>query len=482
MPLTGLPTELFDKIIPLVMPEGFESLALTCKGIYALCTPFIERHNKLRAMFRRFYYPGDYMTDPDMTYRNAWDLIIRIAVEPVVAHYFREAHLHNDNVFLRSRPRDHAADATDPHCREAVVKLLANSPHLKQAGLDWKGFHAEIEEDLEKRRYSQRAAAFLLTLLPNVNNITLPRPWEPINATDKLLDVIVREAKQSHLPWDGHALAQVTRFKNYASQLPGCRRFDLNKAVPFLALPHVRSLYSFSCVAIGDALLAIASKDPYRGYGETLEVVKLTGCCIDEAAIADFLKHTPRLKTLRYSHASKSDFDPQDWDICKFVTAIEREAGSHLEELSISIRELRGSILPGKASMRGFQRLRQLQFPLEIAMCNVTFATSMDPTLDYSEPFIGDLVPASVSLLSLLPSGKDNPEKALDVMFRHFAIKKDSQLPALKKILLSHPDCPRGTDAYKKQCDKLVPEVEKVGVVLELDHNPNVVTLSWNED
>lgn len=81
-------------------------------------------------------------------------------------------------------------------------------------------------------------------------------------------------------------------------------------------------------------------------------------------------------------------------------------------ELSVSIRELRGSITPGNASMRGFQRLRKLEFPLEIALCNITAAAcrvatpneslvggSTDHELDYCEPIIGDLVPASVSAM-----------------------------------------------------------------------------------
>ncbi len=132
--------------------------------------------------------------------------------------------------------------------------------------------------------------------------------------------------------------------------------------------------------------------------------------------------------------------------------------------------------------MRGFQRLRKLEFPLEIAMCNVTFATSMDHALDYSEPFIGDLVPASVSQLSLISSGKDHHEKALDVMFRHFAPKKDSQLSALKEIHLSCPASPSADDAYKEQYAKLVAEIEKVGVVLQLKPWPSSATISWGGD
>lgn len=253
----------------------------------------------------------------------------------------------------------------------------------------------------------------------------------------------------------------------------------------------MRSFRGPSCVAMDDGHKGIASKDPYRDFGKTLEVVHLVSCCIDEVGIADFLKHTTRLRTLRYSHSTKGNGGPQDWNICKFVTAIEREAWSHLVELSVSIRELRGSIAPGKASMHGFQRLRKLEFPLEIALCNVTAAAcrvatpneslvggSTDHELDYCEPFIGDLVPASVSQLSLISRGTDHHEKALDLMFRHFAAKKDSQLPARKEIHLS---CPASADnAYKDQCARLLAETEKVGVVLHLKPWPSSVTMIWD--
>jgi len=71
----------------------------------------------------------------------------------------------------------------DVECSGAVVRLLANSPDLAKAGLDWEEYYAKIEEDLEATRYSQYAAAFLLTLLPNVETLTLPKCWKPLEAT-----------------------------------------------------------------------------------------------------------------------------------------------------------------------------------------------------------------------------------------------------------------------------------------------------------
>jgi len=198
-------------------------------------------------------------------------------------------------------------------------------------------------------------------------------------------------------------------------------------------------------------------------------------CSFDEVAITDFLRHTPRLRTFRYSHSTKNDGGPQDWDLCKFVTAIEREVGSHLVELSISIRELRGSINPGKASMRGFHRLRQLEFPLEIVICNITAAVSQLTTPDqsatnvltYDALSIVDLIPASISRLAINSKGTDHHGQALAIMFREFAAEKASQLPALKKIHLACPS--EADDAYKTQCTKLLAETKQVGVILQLE-------------
>lgn len=481
MALTQLSNELLEIIITHVLPEGFESAALTCRRIYAVCLPLIERHNTLRSQFRNFSY-YEKMSDPSFTIRTSFDLIVRIAVEPIVARYVRTADFKVDNFFTSGRPREFNPDV---HCRDVVPRLLARSPHLVQAGLDWQEYYDKIEEDLQASRYSQHAATFVLTLLPNVGRLSLPHRWKPVSTTDKLINVVVREAKQCHhYPCNTPSLAQITEFSVGQQE-----RFDLVSASPFLALPQIRSFYGPGCVAMDDGSYKsiYASIDPYGGFAKTLISVLFTDCYIDDVGIADFLKHTPCLRTLVYSHSTKGNGSSynKSWDICKFVTAIEREVGSHLVELFVSIREPRGSIAPGKASMRNFQCLQTLEFPLEIASCNMTAAvcsvegSTTGHEIDPREPFIfDDLVPASVSQLSLISRGTDGHEKALENMFRDFAAKKDFQLPALREIHLS---CPAGADdAYKEQCARLVAETEKVGVVLQLKLWPSSYSFEWN--
>ena len=495
MALTRLPAELLDQIIAHVVPDGFESVAVTCRKIHALCTPFIPRYNALRSRFHHFDY-YDHPEDSSSTIATALDLIACIAVEPQIARYVRDADFKVDGLsFVRRRP---CAASPEIHGGDAVVRLFADSPYLKEAGLAWQDYYAEIKEDFRAARYSQYAAAFLLTLLPNVENLSLPKRWKPRDATDKLIDTVVCKARQSHLPHARPNLAQVTRF-GFSVSLGPRERCDLDWATPFLGLPRIRSFRGPSCVALVGGGRGSRTSD-YRpgGCASTLETVDLVSCCVDEVAIANFLRHTPQLRTLRYSHTTKENAGLRDWNLCKFVTAVEREAGSHLEGLSVTIRELGGSIIPGRASLRGFRRLRKLELPLEIASCNIAVATACrsattpteptvvadgsadrhDPNVD--EAFIGDLVPASVSQLSLVSSGTDDHATALDVMFRDFAATRKSTLPALQLIILT---ClATADDAYKRQVDRLRVESEKAGVVLDLRPWLSFTTIAWDEE
>lgn len=232
MALTRLPNELIESIITHVLPKGFESLAVTCRRIYALCVPSIKRHDALRSRFHHFTYHEN-PRDPSPTIATAGDLIKRIAIEPVVARYVRYADFKLDS------PRSHiilCGFVRDADCLHDVIRLFAESPYLEQAGLE-----EELNVNVYRNpRYSQHAAAFLLTLLPNVDRLILPQFWKPLDATDRLIDAVVRKAKQSHSLFDRPSLAQVTRFEPYVSLVPQ-DRFDLGWARPFLALPRLRS-------------------------------------------------------------------------------------------------------------------------------------------------------------------------------------------------------------------------------------------------
>ncbi|KAE8410750.1 hypothetical protein BDV36DRAFT_306862 [Aspergillus pseudocaelatus] len=434
-----LPNELLETVILHSLPEGFESLALTCKHLYALCTPHIKHHNRLRWHFESFEYgKTDLVVQHKLsllilpyTACSAFNLITRIAVEPTVAHYVGEADFEKDGQFTRGISRTLATDASRD---KAVTRLLAESSYLREAGLEWHEYYAGIEDDHDAARYSQYAAAFVLTLLPNLKVLKLPIEWKPVAATNKLLEVIMRRSKRAPIPHHKPSMAQVTRFEVSASR-------DVDESF------HLGT---------GDGYGVITSAYLPNGF-QSLEAVHFMSASIDDKAIAGFLKHTPNLKTLRYSHTTNNNGGLQDWDLCRFVAAIERETGSHLVELSISIDELRGSITLGKVSMRGFCRLEKLELPLEITIC--TLHALEEHQSNYSDLFLDDLIPAS---------------KALSILFRDFAARKGSQVAALKEIYLSWPiDV---DDLDEKQYATLAVETQKAGVVLDIMSDP----LTWD--
>ncbi|PQE12132.1 f-box domain protein [Rutstroemia sp. NJR-2017a BVV2] len=469
--ITDLPPELLHEIISHSLPESFASLASTCKRIYLLCTPFIEHHKHRRYLFKKAKYKRIWTNEIAGQIETAFQLITRIAFEPIVARYIIDADLSMDSYPPRAEP---SVAVPDIHDGGPVVALFASSPYLRDAGLDWKEYYCLMKEERGdvSSHYSQHAATFLLTLLPNVRTLTLPISWKPVESTNRILDVIVRKARLSNHLWSTSSLNQVTIFEPLRLTTGIRSRSDLDQAMPFLALPRMRSFRGFSIVAVSNTPLSFASINPYLHYGTFLETVSFPSSCIDEVAIAEFLRHTPHLKKFRYSHDTRDELTK--WNICEFVTAIEREVGSHLEELSVSISKPDGAVTPGKACMRGFKCLRKLEFPLEIAICNLNDAArqlnTANEDLSYEGlegyDLIDTLVPASVIVLSLLSRGRDCHDKALQAMFRGFSAKKSSRYPVLAELRISRPARPRAHASYEEECKKLAGEMEKIGVVL----------------
>lgn len=174
MAILLLPTEILGRIIQETLPESFENFALTCKTIYHASAFLRQKHNQLRSRYRDFEY--DLATDQD-TCTSSLQLITKIAEEPLIARYIVFANLKQE-----SPPEDHEIAAT--HIRELnadsrVFALLEHSPYLQSAGVDARSVldymisHYTPEDD-----DPGLTAAFLLTLLPNVTELSLPQRWE----------------------------------------------------------------------------------------------------------------------------------------------------------------------------------------------------------------------------------------------------------------------------------------------------------------
>lgn len=457
MALTHLPAELLDMIIGLSVPEGFESLAKTCKRIYAHCEPFIERHNELRHRFRNFSYQsnGDVIA--------ASELIQAIASNPIVARYIRKADLLNDSTFvypeLNVRTR-RAASLPSIEDGGPVVQLFAESVYLQRAGLHWRDYYSAFTEDVRLELYSQKGSAFLLTLLENVEEIITPSQWKPDHATKRLLDVLAREARHSHSSPSG--LRSLQTFEGELSKEES-EDWGISWTSPFLAFPHLQSL-SCNLVRRGHSPFRLLSGSPHMG--SALTAAYFEGCCIADVVMTDFLKHTPRLTTLYYAHNMSRDFDCGDWNMGKFFNAVAHEAGSRLRRLTIKVREFQvGSVKAERASTR-FEKLERLEIPLELFSYNTNVYTR-NATLIPGFSFQRDVIPQSITNLALLMVGKkESYDMALDALIVKFREIRRSELPNLEEM---HLNCSMETDnAYKQQCEKLMVEGSKEGVAVHL--------------
>lgn len=470
MSFADLPNEVLEQIIPYTLPEGFEGFALSCKLLYALCTPYLARYNELRFFFHDFEYykahvkgksPLKTLAEFPYSMGSAYNLLEQITVEPIVARYVQNANFDFDSGSTRKKSRNLV---TDENRVEGIAELLASSPYLKEAGLDWRSYHYEIQNDLDNAKYSQHAAEFVLTLLPNLKTFRLPKYWRPLHATDRLIGAVTKRAKQTPLSLeDPPSMAQVTNFKSSSfrriQRKPaldrGFSQFHLHWAIPFLSLPRVQ----YFCGPIdieghGNSLTTY----PHGGSGMALEEIDLQYACVDWISIANFLKHTPNLKTLRYAHWNRRMIGIEDWDLCRFIAAIAEGVGSHLTELSISINKSFGDFLPGNPSVQGFQQLQKLKLPLEIA----TFA--LNSGLRSPASLLGSLVPASVSHLSLTSHETRGHGLGLDIMFYEFGKNKAFGAPNLKELYLPYPSEQGGIGFGCFAA--LVAEAEKVGVAV----------------
>jgi hypothetical protein len=245
MALLSLPPELLEMIILETMPEGFGSLTLSCKYLFRLCGPYIADYRRyLRREYTKFHFPSSHV-QPEHNICTAFDLLVRIATEPAIASYIRKADFRweSDRIEKCERP-DVKADVEDVHYGGKVARLMAESPYLQQAGLDWREYWAQIKKELTNTtlevgyvNYSQHAAAFVLTLLPNVESVSLPAHWIKNDRTDRLLHAIYNKAAQADQTSGACSLSQCTRFWGQS------RKMESLWFSSFEDLPHALSVY-----------------------------------------------------------------------------------------------------------------------------------------------------------------------------------------------------------------------------------------------
>nr|POE49462.1 hypothetical protein CFP56_50379 [Quercus suber] len=460
--LLRLPDELLFLVVAHTIPEGFESLSLTCKRIFAVCEPSIKHHNELDRQYRRFSYR---LVDPSfpLPITTAFHLIARIIAEPTVARYIRHADFQCDTVPFYIYGEYYDSETEEMHV-ESVVSFVAKSSILRSTGWDEHAAAHVIEEDLCNRRYSQHAATFLLTMLPNVESLVLPLRWESNEMSNALLTTVIRSA----VAHDGTvgidcSLGKTKTLRNL-TPCTSYALFPLEWAMPFLRLPCIQSVHGNSIVESASSESMPPHGMPFAGMATGLRSLELRHCCLRLDSLCSLLRSAPGLKSLCYSHTVKYGM-AQEWDFTDYLNAIAGLTGTHLEELSVlrsqDVRVQRSSELSISSQ---FLCLRLLELPLDI------FGRIHPITdLHYDAPVVSymDVVPKSITKLAFYgkPSNLDAGQ-GLESFFHGLAKARQTVLPQLEELHMACPD--NSNDGWKSRCRDLQAECEGIGVKAHL--------------
>ncbi|KAK5680373.1 hypothetical protein LTS10_007300 [Elasticomyces elasticus] len=351
-PLLALPAELLDAIMGYTLPDGLESLVLSCKKIYSVAKDHIHTHELYKRRWRSFRYEDAYT---DHAIRIPIELLVAIANDPLVARYIQTANfwhkMQDDDAFVESTELV-LMNATS---MAAIGSLLKQSHYLRQAKQDpsrWLANMCNKDDDQDRRYWANLCTAILLTLLPDLREFTLPREWrhlpDPRDSDDasdpgfakelwSVLDLIPREATSAS--WPLASLSKLQRVLPYGN-IDYNDKNALEELSPFLSLDSLEELHASNCVAVDD---------DFTGEG-----------------IAALVAHTPKLETLKYSHATKWHGCQYDWNAGEFVNMIAQHCGTTLKELAVTIDYLSGMIETGVTSMQAFLCLESVELDILI--------------------------------------------------------------------------------------------------------------------
>ncbi|KAM3424209.1 hypothetical protein BST61_g11250 [Cercospora zeina] len=179
MSLLSLPTELLDDIISQVSRNGdIESMALSCKRNYRLSKPHLKRYNELRPAWRHVEVGNPL---------SVLEVLVAIAREPLIARLIRtldssSAAPSEDSKFCKAFRNPSDPDyAKYDEARTAVRALVRASSQLALAREDAEDWIAMImQRPREALQMTLRdmvifRVVFLLTLLPNLERLQMPR-------------------------------------------------------------------------------------------------------------------------------------------------------------------------------------------------------------------------------------------------------------------------------------------------------------------
>ncbi|KAI1410557.1 hypothetical protein F5Y13DRAFT_167404 [Hypoxylon sp. FL1857] len=464
MSLLDLPPELLRQVIVESMPEGFESLLLSCRPIYDCGKSLIALHNTRKEEWEHVDF------DKYFDYMPAFSWLLRVTDEPVLLRYIKSANFRSYSevslIFGRLQWDDAALNR--------IKKFIEESPYLRKAEHVDPQKWADMAFDNvgSFNRYLSLMTTFFLTLLPNVETLALseavinfviqpstgtqrhnfvPEVWSVMEAIRETAEANPKGASLGKL-----TELRIERLNSYTPEL------DLQTLSPFLVLPNLITLYVSSCVAIGDGPVGAGYRWHYPDISSGLRTIDLQCTCMDITSLSQLLSHTPHLISFKCGYALNAQESQCGWDAGTFIATVGEHVGSHLEELDIResiladenydefipMKTLADGIVTGVTSMTEFTKLKSLRIPAGL-FCGPSVESGERRGKDYTPPREGfmpwtieyipplaPMLPPSLEALTIVISIEAHTDTAevIKKLFVNFAADRQRRLPNLKSI------------------------------------------------
>ena len=508
MSLLGLPSELLDNIIALTwgFPAGFENTLLTCKSIYQVGKHHLPRYHALRRKWKNVSLDGN-----DREIRSSQNVLRAIAQDPIIAGLIETLDLRGgeDSKMVddpdenedededeeeeegdgededEQDDEDEDEDEVEPQIQYqgSVIKTSKNPPDkvdlmlhqmvrqslpLAMAGQDADAWIFQMRSDAipfveydgnydydedESKMWRLYRAVFLLTLLPNLIELTLPEDWSRIDdqpkaaPLEKVLNTTMRDLHTSpdkrNMP-----LSKLRRLLPFEEiEYDPSPRGGVRVVSPFMVLPTLEELHVTDLIAVDDGYTGIPFTWDYPDLTSNLRMIYLEGCCVSAEGVAELLTYTPHVTSFHYSHGPKWHGVCHDWDAGGFVAAVGMR-GEAMTDLTIKLDHLYGEVETGVISLKQFPVLERLKIDVR-AFCapspdsgekfGLEGTKSKIWTADCIPP-LQNILPSSVKYVSLYSGGTETTLDlpALRALFKNpEALNRSSALSNLEVLAIS---------------------------------------------
>ncbi|GIZ41219.1 hypothetical protein CKM354_000453200 [Cercospora kikuchii] len=497
MSLLGLPTELLDDIILQVYSNGdLESMALSCKRNYDLSKPHLKQYNILRRQWNNVRVTKG---------RSILATLVAIARDPVVARLIRTLDLtlanesEGDYECTAICTPGHVGYVHNSEARSLVCMSVRSSLPLALAEQNADAWTRMILPDrtisragpviigqnvpgmirhITRRDVVIHRTIFLLTLLPNLERLRLPKFWDCSESGqpakwEQVLSAISHLASgdQGMLAPNRYLDAPLARLESLSPSQEidddGRCRVGLKGIASFLLLPGLRHVNIMKFMACEDEQMYTGipfqwSSSPGASPGSAMSNVRalhFEGCCIDAVNIGRILERMPAVTSLKYSHHATWNGCGHNWDAGAFAAAVSHRCGAQLRQLSLTVHRRMGAVESGIFSLHEFMALEEVQLDLLMFAAPppgsglLSRARGVNPEAD-DEWNISDIPPLSqilpigierVSLIMHAGHGIEHGQSELSIVRKQlrtlkalFAADLKLSHPYLQQVILRH--------------------------------------------